>query len=184
MTDDEYVAHVRARMWEKTHEHILEERARRERAAEQRRERERVAGRFHERVEASLRRGEERRREKGWRAAWEGYERAWAEVVKGCGQGALDLGALRIWPVKSGDVLDVGKEAVEEFFRHAPLTGGEEGRQSETDRLRAVLKAERVRWHPDKMQQRYGRGGKLDAEMVGHVTAVFQCVDALWSSLK
>jgi len=184
MTDDEYVAHVRARMWEKSHEHIVEERARRAQEAQRRKEREKAGAEFHARVEASLRRGEERRREKGWLAAWEGYERAWAQVKgEAGGTTMVQLREAGIWPVKSGRVDDVEREAVEDFFRHAPGVVGRSDGDVE-DGLRAILKAERVRWHPDKMQQRYGGGEKADAETMRRVTAVFQWVDALWGTLK
>ncbi|KAK4123806.1 hypothetical protein N657DRAFT_645404 [Parathielavia appendiculata] len=43
----------------------------------------------------------------------------------------------------------------------------------------ARLKEERVRWHPDKMQQRLG--GKVDDKVMRDVTAIFQVVDALWN---
>ena len=40
-----------------------------------------------------------------------------------------------------------------------------------------LLKAERVRWHPDKVQQRFG--GAVDEGTMTVVTGVFQVVDAL-----
>ncbi|KAK0623407.1 hypothetical protein B0T14DRAFT_516157 [Immersiella caudata] len=46
----------------------------------------------------------------------------------------------------------------------------------------ARLKEERVRWHPDKMQQRLG--GKVDPEVMKDITTIFQVVDALWNDTR
>ena len=45
-----------------------------------------------------------------------------------------------------------------------------------------LLKEERVRWHPDKVQQRLG--GRVDEALMRDVTAVFQVVDALWADAR
>ncbi|KAL9131391.1 MAG: hypothetical protein Q9217_000659 [Psora testacea] len=100
MTDDEYVAYVRAKMWEKSHGYV------------------------------------------------------------------------------SGKREDVTKEEVERFYMHAPQAVWD----GEVD-LGNVLKKERVKWHPDKMQQRAGTD-RLDEETVKLVTAVFQVVDRLWGEVK
>ena len=72
MTEEEYTAFVRAKMYEKTHQHLIEEKARRD-AAKRERERlasegkkeEREAERFRRKVEESLKRGEEEKDEEG-----------------------------------------------------------------------------------------------------------------------
>ena len=46
----------------------------------------------------------------------------------------------------------------------------------------ARLKDERVRWHPDKIQQR--AGGKVDEAVMRDVTAVFQVIDKLWNDTR
>ncbi|KAJ4304391.1 hypothetical protein N0V88_002004 [Collariella sp. IMI 366227] len=56
---------------------------------------------------------------------------------------------------------------------------GEGGGEKE---FAARLKEERVRWHPDKMQQRLG--GKVDEKVMRDVTAIFQVVDALWNDTR
>jgi len=82
------------------------------------------------------------------------------------------------WPVLSGRWEDVGKDEVERFFRHAERYGGvREGG------LGGLLKVERVRWHPDKMQQRAGKDG-VDGETMKLITAVFQVIDRMWSETK
>ena len=170
MTDDEYAAYVRAKMWEKTHQALLEERARREEEKARRKLREEEGRRWERGVEEALRRGEERRRGKRWKGAWERYVKGWEGMD---GEGAIRE---RIpWPVMSGRWEDVGKEEVERFFGHAPM-------EKEAD-LGKVLKVERVRWHPDKMQQRAGGAG-IDAATMKMITAVFQVVDRMWSGLK
>ena len=80
------------------------------------------------------------------------------------------------WPVKSGQAKHVGKEAVEDFMRSAPM-----GSQHES--LRGILKAERVRWHPDKIQQHFGSMIAEEGTMKT-VTAVFQILDQMWSETR
>lgn len=181
MTDQEYVAYVRARMWEKTHQHVVEERARREEERARRKKREEEGRRWVEGVEEALRRGEERRRGKRWKEAWERYVRGWEAMVQGGGDTGREARAMRkriSWPVFSGRWEDVGKDEVESFFRHAEQYAGwgERG-------LGSLLKVERVRWHPDKMQQRAGNKG-VDEETMKTITAVFQVIDRMWSEAK
>lgn len=107
MTDEEYTAFVRAKMYEKTHQHLLEEKAKRD-AAKKERERlakegqkeEREAEKFRRKVEESLRRGEERKSRKIWSERWDGYMKKWEDLGKG------DLMKVAIasipWPVESG----------------------------------------------------------------------------------
>jgi hypothetical protein len=59
-------------------------------------------------------------------------------------------------------------------MRHAPVTSGDD--KSSAGRLQA-LKVERVRWHPDKVQQRFA--GAVDEGTMKVVTGVFQVVDRL-----
>ena len=200
MTEEEYAEYVRQRMWEKTHQHVMEERAKREErrrqrkkeeeewergegAREEARERERKERRrFESKIEASLRRGEERKKARRWGDAWNAYVKGWerfTEVLstKSKEEGALEGKAGRgiiPWPVESGKWKDVEKEDVEQFFEKAV--------PADTEKM-AILKTERVRWHPDKMQQRFGVN-RLDEETVRKITAVFQVVDRLWGELR
>ncbi|KAB8257117.1 hypothetical protein BDV32DRAFT_160731 [Aspergillus pseudonomiae] len=190
MDEEEYASYVRTKMWERTREGMLaeQERLRAEKARQRRREERREEDlrekmRFERAMEESLRRGKERRRVKAWGRVWEDYVRSWGEVDRaveqvrdtggggGGGEGAR-LRNLVFWPVESGKRADVSRETVEEFMRHAP---GED--------LLAVLKAERVRWHPDKIQHRYGALG-IDETVMRSVTEVFQIIDRLWSEMK
>ncbi|KAI0816732.1 hypothetical protein GGR55DRAFT_686221 [Xylaria sp. FL0064] len=169
MDDDEYAAYVRQRMWEKTHQGLLEERARRE---ERRRQKEREgedAARLMREMEASLRRGEERRVKKGWKERWEAYAKAW-EGWDGTLEGMA-------WPVRSGRHQDVESAAVREFY----VMGIDPVEVGETEFL-GRLKDERVRWHPDKIQQRLG--GRVNEAVMRDVTAVFQIVDKLWTDTR
>ncbi|KAL9099217.1 MAG: hypothetical protein Q9187_009529, partial [Circinaria calcarea] len=83
------------------------------------------------------------------------------------------------YPVKSLKLEDVSNEAVELFLQNAPQ---EDEATGEVDLL-AILKAERVRWHPDKIQQRYGSLG-LDSGTTKGVTAVFQVIDRMWGEIR
>lgn len=182
MTDEEYVSYVRARMWEKTGEHIIEERRKREAESEQmRKQRKRAADMasdssdFQARLNDSLRRGQQRSRRKRWEDAWAAYEEGWRELRDCQGQTPQRDMTQRIpWPVKSGRIEDINVEEVENFFRN-----GHE--HSALGDLTGLLKSERVRWHPDKMTQRVG---KLDDRSTRAVTAVFQFLDDLFSKAK
>lgn len=173
MSDDEYVAYVRARMWEKSHEHVMEERA--ARLETRRRQREGQAARreeedgFRARMEESLRRGEERKRDKKRKESWERYVRGWQEIMEGSAQAVP-------WPTRFGLQEDVDRIEVEGFFRNAPMV------MADNSALKALVKAERVKWHPDKMQQRFG--GRLSDEEIRSVTAVFQVIDSMWDDIK
>ena len=164
MDDDEYAAYVRAKMWERSHEHIIQERARREEERKRKRAEEEEGRRWRVGVEEALRRGEERRKRNRWRGVWEGYLAGWED-----GKGRI------VWPVEGGKMGDVGCGEVERFFRGVGGVGGVD--------LGDVLKKERVRWHPDKMQQRAGERG-VDGRTMKVVTAVFQVVDRLWTEMR
>ena len=183
MTDDEYTAFVRAKMYEKTHQHLIEERARRDEAKKQRekssaegRKEAREAERFRRQVEESLKRGEERKAKKAWAEKWEAYIQKWEDLAKG-GPRKVAIASIP-WPVESGKRKDVDKEAIQRFLLHAPSTG-----QPTETQLPKVLKVERVRWHPDKIQQKLG-GQDVDDSVIQGVTEVFQIVDRLWSEVR
>ncbi|OKL62148.1 hypothetical protein UA08_03000 [Talaromyces atroroseus] len=201
MTDEEYTAYVRARMWERSHEGIMEERERqrREKAkAKQRSEAGQQAdkdrARFNEALEESLRRGEKRRRAKLWETTWEKYLKSWEELSalsssasKPQNEDAEAKSQFFIrnhihWPVDTGKRRDISHEAVKEFMEHAPATS--ESSAAHEDLL-STLKAERIRWHPDKMLHRYGSLGLKDEKaLVQSVTEVFQILDQLWIEEK
>jgi hypothetical protein len=169
MDDDEYAAYVRQKMWEKTHQGLLEERARREERRKEKEEKEQEAKRLTKQMEESLRRGEERRMRKAWKERWEGYTKAWDPW-----DGTLEGLA---WPVRSGRREDVKADEVRDFY----VLGIDPVEVGEREFL-AKLKEERVRWHPDKIQQRLG--GNVDEAVMRDVTAVFQIVDKLWSDTR
>jgi hypothetical protein len=185
MTDDEYAAHVRAEMYKKTHAYMLEERARKEevkkeqkRLAEEARREAQESDAFRRQVEESLRRGRERKlkiqRDSTWAQKWKDYEEAWMELVK-----RDRAGPARIpWPVLTGRKSDINKEEIETFFLNGPTSG-----KPDQVELSKTLKAERVRWHPDKIQQKLGGQGVDEAGMKT-VTAVFQIIDLMWTEIR
>ena len=182
MNDDEYTEYVRTKMWERTHQHVLEERARREAAAKKAKEARAQAKQdgnrmesehdaFRRRMEDSLRRGEERRAEKGWKEAWQRYVQLWAKLIDRTERSDEESkhDQLIPWPVLSGMSKDVDAQHIHSFFEHSPKD------QLAGRTMKDLLKKERVRWHPDKMQQRLG--GKLNADTLRSITAVFQLID-------
>jgi hypothetical protein len=170
MTDEEYARYVREKMWEKSHQYIMEERERREKRRERQKQEEKEEQREwecreRERKIKEMSRREQRAKDK-MRMRWDQYAQYWETSGKGLG----DPGNIR-WPVVSGKTNDVTREAVEEFILAHPSHRT----------LPDVLKAERIRWHPDKAQQRWGREALTELEMKA-VTTVFQTVDALWQA--
>ncbi|KIX96445.1 uncharacterized protein Z520_07711 [Fonsecaea multimorphosa CBS 102226] len=203
MTDEEYAQFVRRKMWEKSWEGMeaAKEEQRREREREKQRirdeenrtESERQARQddhiFNKQIEASLQRGEKRKERKRWQGLWEDYLRRWADLqlLAQNRQKSEDDGEqlfLRnkiAWPVESGKRKDVKREEIERFIRKGTAAAYEasEGR----DPFSSAVKAERVRWHPDKIQQRYGFM-EIDEDILKAVTAVFQVLDALWNEIR
>lgn len=173
MDDEEYVAYVRSKMWEKSHAYIVEERKRREENHTKKRKRDEEAEHFEKGVEKALRRAEERRTKDKWRACWEGYRNAWERQELESDKGLRER---MVWPVESRKWEHVGREEVERFYRNAPQST-EIGQPAD---LGAILKVERVKWHPDKIQQRFGSLG-IDETTMKTVTAVFQVIDRMWS---
>jgi hypothetical protein len=187
MTEEEYADYVRTKMWEKSHQHIVEEREARERDRQERKKRRETyeeetaaydeeGDRIRRRMAESLRRGEERRRAKETAAAWETYTQKWDSLKSAqnlADDEALEVQELIPWPVASGRASSVSKDEIARFLRTSP---------DWKEQPSAVLKVERVRWHPDKMQQRFGH--HLDAETMKSVTAVFQVVDRLWQDQR
>jgi hypothetical protein len=187
MTEEEYADYVRTKMWEKSHQHIVEEREAKERARQQRKaQKSQFDERYEQeeadredmrrRMEESLRRGEQRKKSKETEAAWETYTKKW-DILKNSPSMAekteLEVRDLVPWPVLSGKAKQISKEEIERFLRSSKVW-----REDSV----ALLKAERVRWHPDKMQQRFGQ--HIDADTMKLVTAVFQVIDRLWNDRR
>lgn len=189
MTDEAYVAYVRRKMWERSHEYIVEERKRRDEQRNRKRKRETEEKEWERGVDQALKRGEERRRTGKWKVCWLAYERGWERLQEEQAilseKNSTSPRERISWPVESGSWEDVQPAQVERFFKHAPQpTSDAVGDLVPVD-LAAVLKAERVRWHPDKMQQRFrGQGVDLDEKTMKIVTAVFQVVDRMWTEAR
>ncbi|KAK2836950.1 hypothetical protein FQN49_006557 [Arthroderma sp. PD_2] len=204
MTDDEYAAYVRARMWEKTHQGLLEERERRRQAREAEKERAKGYGggsgraetereAFDRMVEESLKRGKERKAKKEkantWLDIWKRYLDCWEDLNtrmqegRSSSTGSDSLRNIIVWPVESGKRKDVNLDSVEHFLRNAPVPQGSteapNTRPPKHSNLLAVLKLERVRWHPDKIRHRYGALG-VDEDMIKAATEIFQILDRIW----
>jgi hypothetical protein len=202
MNDEEYATFVRRKMWEKSWEGIeaakeeqrreREEDKKRERAEDRRHEKERRHQRedevFGEQIEASLRRGERRKERKRWQELWETYLRRWSELRELVdSQPATADTSKRVyfrnkiaWPVETGKRKDVTREEVERFVRKG--TACNDAADQDLEFVKAV-KAERVRWHPDKVQHRYS-SMEVDEETLKGVTATFQIIDDIWSDIR
>ena len=117
---------------------------------------------------------------------------------------------LLCYPVLSGQRRDITSDAVSEFLQNCPRSfisdapNRPSGKNhhahesslsstSSTSRnikkmrdVEAVLKAERLRWHPDKIQQRFGPkySDGVDMESMKTVTEVFRIVDGLLGRIR
>jgi hypothetical protein len=115
---------------------------------------------------------------KEFQQAWSKYLAAWEELkttFAHSAESATDSKsttsmANRIpWPVLPSK--PVITRNIEAFFEHIPTS-------TDGDRTRLqLLKVERVRWHPDKIQHRFG--GNVDQGTMKIVTGIFQIVDDL-----
>ena len=178
MDDDEYAAYVRTKMYEKTHEYIFEERLKREKARIEAKERKRKEREEWETAEKEKVRREQARRQRNSRdrlkRAWEDYQAAWSQIIADRKGEEVLTATLIPWPVASQQLKDVDNKTVEEFYLSAPVNHTSDG-------LYNLLKAERVKWHPDKMQQRWGQLGQ---DVMAGINAAFQTIDSMWVDRK
>jgi len=209
MDDEEYARYVRRRMWEKSTEGLeaaKEARIRQQREDQARREQEqpqeqRERGRnakshqnydfvFDIEIEKSLQRGARRRDEKRWQEIWKAYQDKWQQLQAisqarksphADNSEQLFLRNKIAWPVESDKCKDVGPEEVERFIDRTASSKSDE--QSFQVAKTNLLKNERIRWHPDKIQQRYGFM-QIDEGTMAGVTAVFQILDRIWNELR
>lgn len=199
MDDEQYARYVRHKMWEKSAEGMeaAREAKRKERKREQEARREERSKQpsqegpaynnftFDFELEASLQRGEERKERKKWQQLWQAYLDRWKdlqelyEARKGSSADDTEQVYLRnkiAWPVESGKRKDLTPDEIEKFITNVSATVRDTTKTS-------ILKSERVRWHPDKIQQRYGFMNIEDGTMQG-VTSVFQVLDRMWNDLR
>ena len=120
-------------------------------------------------------RSEHAQQRKEYEQAWSRYLESWTKLKNDVLAQRTDTDQVSLidpskrmpWPVLASK--PVIKSNIEDFMRRAPV--------SDILSREQVLKAERVRWHPDKVQQRFG--GKVDEGTMKVVTGVFQVVDGL-----
>jgi len=215
MSDADYTAYVKTKMWERKHPEIVIERERSERRRKEEEEEkvrrreefvrrkeqaawERASGRTFVKDDEDEKRGNRKRYEyefageKAWSTsnpisreqeqefadAWARYLTAWdalkydllqerQETTSDDSKSKVKPSKRIPWPVISSK--PVIKANIEDFMRRAPT--------NDDDSRMQALKAERVRWHPDKIQQRFG--GAVDEGTMKVVTGVFQVVDGL-----
>lgn len=204
MTDEEYVTFVRRKMWERSREGV--EAIRQARKAQQREEENarrktrrdtadkgKLGARdsFEKDIEASVIREQERRTGRHWRERWQAYLQSWTDLnalVDQFSDETLDvstrgvsLGDKIFWPVESGKRADVSEEQIESFMKNC--SSQSPVHPDDLNGRLDVLKTERIRWHPDKIQQRYG-AINLDERTQRGATQVFQILDKLWTRMK
>ncbi|KLU83995.1 hypothetical protein MAPG_03043 [Magnaporthiopsis poae ATCC 64411] len=89
-------------------------------------------------------------------------------------------------PIHTGKRADISEAAGARVLCAAAadvdVDAEEDGAKGSAADPRSWLKDERVRWHPDKVQQRLG--GKVDEALMRDVTTVFQIVDKLWTEAR
>ena len=178
MDDDEYAAYVREKMYQNSNEYVFQERTKREKArieAKERKKREQEE--WEEAEQRRLRREQARRQKKSkenLKKAWEEYLTAWSHVTSERKKEDILTSFSIPWPVASAQLKDVSHTTVEGFYKSAPM--GHDG-----DEFFNLIKAERVKWHPDKIQQRWGQ---LEGEIMAGVNTTFQTIDAMWTEQR
>ena len=199
MDEEAYAQYVRRRMWEKSREGIetAREEERQRKVEEERRKKDNPEFpsdkaaynnfAFDFEIEASLRRGQKRKDRKRWRDLWEDYLKKWDELKTLAASRDTEKGTTNLflrnkiaWPVETGKRQDVTAEQIEKFIT---LGVGSAPQDQDNSVLVTALKQERVRWHPDKVQQRYGFM-QIDELTIQGVTATFQVFDRMWNDLK
>jgi hypothetical protein len=127
-----------------------------------------------------------------WREKWDAYEKGWEdlhqlaraedEAKEDSEKKTIYLRNEIVWPVESGKRKDVSPDGILEFMvKTANSLAGTP--DEETLRLLTNLKRERVRWHPDKVQHRFGNL-QIDEGTLKGVTEVFQVMDRLYNERK
>ncbi|KAK4983458.1 hypothetical protein LTR66_008824 [Elasticomyces elasticus] len=115
-----------------------------------------------------------------WERAWKRYLEAW-NVLSTTTTANHDPVHTHIpWPTQAGTFNGVDEASVKDFYQNANeavkklpemLTRG------------GLLKAERFRWHPDKIRHKFG-GDKVDDETMKAVNMVSQTINALLEENK
>jgi hypothetical protein len=208
MDDDEYARYVRRKMWEKSREGIeaAREEKRREKARQRQQEEEDMRQQpsnaqngsneyahnnfaFDFEIAASLKRGRKRKEQKRWRELWTGYLQRWSVLQdfarshnRETTEQNLFLRNRIAWPVASGKRNDLEADTIREFIEKGSEAASSDDELPDAAFLSA-LKIERIRWHPDKIQQRYGFMA-IDESTLKAVTATFQIIDAMWNESR
>lgn len=192
-TDDERVAYARRMIFEaqkaprvireeERYRKRMEEARRRDeeaRAAEkerrERKQRVRAAEaekrRMQEEIERSLRRGEERKKRTEMKRKFDEYSKRWAEWD---GEQTMIP-----WPTLTGARNGITEREIRSF-----LVRGLELKTVGPKEFSARLKEQRVRWHPDKMQQRMGGKDNVDKGVMADITMTFQVIDTLYDDTR
>lgn len=184
VSNSEYVKYVQQKMWQHTHAGELEDMRRRKKEHEKRmaeeaeykrlrneRRRQRMKeNRLKGEMEEALRRGEARRRRQAREDDFARYTQSW-ETWDGTQD---DIP----WPTGSGMREDIRETTVRSFF-----TDGL-GASAGSAEFAAGLKEQRVRWHPDKMQQKMGGKDKVAKGVMADITMVFQVIDTLYNDFR
>ena len=203
MTEEEYAQYVRRKMWEKSYEGIeaAREERKQQKKQEQQQARERHSTRsqtsqappseslFENEIEESLRRGDDRKRRRLWRNLWNDYLQRWQDLqdlVKARPKSEAASGKVYLrnkipWPVESGQRKDTGATEITRFITSS-ISAYTDPENVPSEILK-VLKIERVRWHPDKIQHRYGFM-EMDENTLKGVTEVFQVIDQMWNDAR
>lgn len=162
-----------------------EERARKERQEREereRQERQQREARARREGAANRQRAEAAAKVLRNKARWDRYTRAWAELSNATAQSRMTRNPRNSipWPTDAGTFSSCqSAEAadIEAFFHYGLLSPVIPGKKSAE--LLAILKAEKVRWHPDKMQRLFVHTGALDDETLRTATAVSQVVNRM-----
>ncbi|KAF3770138.1 hypothetical protein M406DRAFT_221821, partial [Cryphonectria parasitica EP155] len=185
MDDEQYVAYIKAEMFKKTQSGFIEEQKRRreraqqaaqrafeaEKAARERQRRAEDERKLQRDIERSLRRAEDRRKRRAREQRFDEYTKQWKDWD---GEPASIP-----WPTETGSRKELSEKGIRSFF-----VRGLDLRGFGSRAFSAKLKEQRVRWHPDKMQQRLGGKDMVEKSVMADITMIFQVIDTLWDDTR
>lgn len=122
-------------------------------------------------------REEQEREQSVWLDAWTRYDEGWDKII--AAGGSVERSGIP-WPTKSGKRTTINEEVVREFFRRNPsvLLSSDKGEE----RFR-LMSRETKRWHPDKLQCRFGRE-MLIGEYKADIDFISKLIVRLWKEAK
>lgn len=109
------------------------------------------------------------------RAIWPEYHPRYIPDSKGLDAFHVGLKDILPWPVRAGTWQEVNERSVEDFFRRAL-------KQQDPCEFKRLLRAQALRWHPDRMLQLLGP--RASGDVMSHATLVAQVINTMMERVR